>query len=278
MGLPLKEVDDGLTLLYLLGEPQIEILGITTTFGNGTIDQVFNQTLKLTEQLKINVPVFRGEGQPRKDPDTPAAEFLVKMVNKYPGEISLLATGPVGNLHTASLLEPGFFNKVKRVVCMGGYLNPFKLGYRNLQELNFSADPQAALSLLHAPCPVTVFPGSACLDAPYYFHDIWSKNFWSIKMKVILTQWLIAFGIYCGVNSFYLWDLLPAVYLTDPDVFELISFKVSSSLTDIKKGMLIVGDESGLPEITLGKQISDRDRFFTRLESAWRKAAEIYHA
>ncbi|TFG49619.1 MAG: nucleoside hydrolase, partial [Anaerolineales bacterium] len=44
MGLKTKEVDDGLTLYYLLGRPDIDLLGITTTFGNGTIDQVYQQT------------------------------------------------------------------------------------------------------------------------------------------------------------------------------------------------------------------------------------------
>jgi len=41
LGIPLKEVDDGLTLLYLLGVPELDLLGITTTFGNGRIDQVY---------------------------------------------------------------------------------------------------------------------------------------------------------------------------------------------------------------------------------------------
>ena len=50
MGLPLKEVDDGLTLLYLLGRPDIELLGVTTTFGNGTAGQAYAQTQKLLQQ------------------------------------------------------------------------------------------------------------------------------------------------------------------------------------------------------------------------------------
>ena len=40
LGLPLKEVDDGLVLLYLLGIPELKILGITISFGNGNIKQV----------------------------------------------------------------------------------------------------------------------------------------------------------------------------------------------------------------------------------------------
>ena len=276
MGLPLKEVDDGLTLLYILGVPEIELCGITTTFGNGTIDQVFSQTQKLVKSLNINLQVYKGEGIPSRGPNTPAARFLVEIVNKYPNQITLLATGPVGNLHAASLLDTSFFQKVKQVVCMGGYLRPLQLGYRNLHELNFSANPQAALAVLNATCPVTVFPARACLDAPYNFHDIWFSKFWSMKMKVILTQWLIAFGIYCGINSFYLWDLLPAIFLTEPNLFETTDFPIRSTLADMKEGMLIISDETGLPAITLGKRIGDRDLFFNHLETAWRKALRDY--
>ncbi len=270
LGLPLKEVDDGLTLLYLLGVPEIEICGITTTFGNGRIEQVLRQTQKLVEALNIGIPVYKGEGKPDDKPDTSAAKFLVEMVNQSPGEITLLATGPLGNLHAASLLDPDFFMKVKRIVCMGGYLKPMKLGYRNLHELNFSADPKAALAVLNAPCPVTVFPGSACLDAPYQLKDIWSSDFWSLKMKSILTQWLLAFGMYCGVSVFYLWDLLPAVFLTQPGFFETTDFPLHSTLTDMKEGMLISGGSSDLPFITIGRGITDRNGFLKCLEKAWR--------
>ena len=261
LGLPLKEVDDGLTLLYLLGVPEIELCGITTTFGNGSIDQVFSQTQKLVKSLNIEIPVFKGEGHPDGEPNTPAAQFLVEMVNRSPREITLLATGPLGNLHAASLLDPDFFIKVKKIVCMGGYLKPMKLGYRNLHELNFSADPSAALAVLNTPCPVTVFPGSACLDAPYRLKDIWSSDFWSLRMKLILTQWLLAFGMYCGVSVFYLWDLLPAVFLTKPGFFEITDFPLHSTLTDMKEGMLISGGPSDLPVITIGRGITDRDGF-----------------
>lgn len=270
LGLPLKEVDDGLTLLYLLGVPDIEIMGVTTTFGNGSIDQVFNQTKKLVKPLNADIPVYRGEGHPGDKPDTPAAHFLVETVDRSPGEITLLATGPLGNLHAASLLDPEFFAKTKRIVCMGGYLQPLKLGYRNLHELNFSADPEAALAVLNAPCPVTVFPGSACLDAPYSLKDIWSSKVWSTKMKLILTQWLLAFGLFCGVNVFYLWDLLPAVFLTDPDLFEIVDIYFGSTLDDLKDGMLVTGKSFEASMVSICKAIKDKEGFRMHLENAWR--------
>ncbi len=58
MGLRTKEIDDGLILNYLLGRPDIELAGLTTTIGNGTIDQVYSQTRKLVADLnRQDIPV-----------------------------------------------------------------------------------------------------------------------------------------------------------------------------------------------------------------------------
>jgi len=51
MGLPGSDVDDGLALLFLLGSPQIQILGITTTFGNSTIEEVHPCLLSVLNDL-----------------------------------------------------------------------------------------------------------------------------------------------------------------------------------------------------------------------------------
>ncbi len=276
LGIPLKEVDDGLTLLYLLGNPGINLLGITTTFGNGTIEQVYNQTKKLVREIEVNIPVFKGDDQTQTSGNTPAAQFLIEAVNNHPGEITLLATGPLGNIHAASMNDPNFYSKVREIVVMGGYLEPMKLGYRNLAELNFSANPQAAHSVLHAPYPVTVFSGQVCLDAPFGLKDILKVDYWPIKLKWTLFQWLIAFGLYTGDFVFYLWDLLPAVYLSMPELFNFEEFRVGSSVKDLQSGMLIEGNTSKHPDIKLATRIKDKQAFYDHLDQAWRNSAEQF--
>ncbi len=276
LGIPLKEVDDGLTLLYLLGIPHLNLLGITTTFGNGTIEQVYSQTNQLVNDLKLDTPVFKGEGQSQASPDTPAAHFLVDAANDQPGEITLLATGPLGNMLAASRLDADFFYKVKEIVVMGGYLQPLKLGYRNLAELNFSANPQAAYSVLYAPCPVTVFSGQACLDAPFSLKNILKTDYWSKKRKWTLIQWLIAFGLYTGEFVFYLWDLLPAVYLSKPELFSRRDFRIGSSPETLQSGMLIESLSEGDPVLNLAMGIKDQHAFFNHLDKTWRNSAERY--
>lgn len=274
LGVLFNEVDDGLAILYLLGTPGIEILGITTTFGNGPIERVYSQTQKLIDRLGLKIPVLKGEDKNKPGQATPASNFLVEQVNLHPGEITLLATGPVGNLHRAAQEDPEFFTNLKRIVLMGGYLQPFRLGYRNLKELNFSARPEAARNVLSAHCPVTVFPAQACLTAPYRLRDIRRANYWPQWIKRTLIQWLITFSLFTGDNVFYLWDLLPAVYLSKPDLFNLHSFKFGSSLSDIEKGMLVEAISKSAPEITMARGITEQTAFFAELERGWRQAAE----
>ena len=276
LGIPFKEVDDGLTLLYLLGVSVVNLLGITTTFGNGSIDQVYDQTQYLINRVGVPVPLFKGEGKSDQGSETSAAHFLVKAVDDSPCEITILATGPLGNLYAASQLDPDFYQKVKGIVLMGGYLGPVKLGYRDLGELNLSANPRAAFSVLYAPCQVTLFSAQACLDAPFRLEDILKVDFWPGKLKWVLLQWLIGFGLYTGKFVFYLWDLLPAVYLVKPELFEMKSFRIGSSLQDLESGMLIEGRSSTDPDINLAMGIRDQRAFFDHLDTVWRISSQKY--
>jgi len=286
MGLPFKEVDDGLTLLYLLGIPDIKILGITSTFGNGNIEQVYSQTQKIAESMGLKFPILKGDGASDQSPDTPAAQFLVESVNQHPHQISLLTTGPVGNLQAANKLESNFYHKIKRIVSMGGYLRSYqgqkvtsrgiKLGYRYLHELNFSANPKAAFELLHAPCPVTVFPGQVCLQASFRWKDINQAAWWPTKLRRILKRWLLVFGLFCGVTKFYLWDLLPAVYLTAPNLFKIVNFPLGSTFKDLQHGLLIESSDPTGQSIQVATSIHNPSDFYAHLTAAWAQTAENY--
>jgi inosine-uridine nucleoside N-ribohydrolase len=226
--------------------------------------------------LKVDLPVLKGEGYPGQDPDTPAAQFLVERVNRYPHEITMLVTGPTGNLYAAQKLDSDFYTKVQQIVVMGGYLNPLRIGYRNLHELNFSAHPDAAFNMLHAPCPVTIFPAQTCLDAPFQTKDIFKANYWPCWLRFVLIQWLLTFGLYCGVNKIYLWDLLPAVYLTHPEIFDVQPFSISSSLVDLQHGMINTNQTKQGPMQSIASGISSQKAFFTHLEVAWQQTSLKY--
>jgi inosine-uridine nucleoside N-ribohydrolase len=271
LGLPLKEIDDGLTLYYLLGRGTFELLGITTTFGNGTIDQVYSQTLQLQEDLGLKeIPVLKGAGA-RGESGTPAAQFLAEAAAAHPGEISLLATGPLGNLRGAYELDPNFFKNLKQVAVMGGYLGPVRMGYRQVSELNLSADPEASHLVLNSGARVVLFNAQTCLQAPFRWADLFRLNFWSLKTRWAVARWLVLHAVFCGLRNFYLWDLLPAVYLSDPGLFEDQEVQVVSTLDDLTEGRLVVGGQADADPVVMPSQILDYSGFKEVLFQAWRR-------
>ncbi len=271
MGLPFMEVDDGLTLLYLLGRSDIELLGVTTTFGNGTAGQAYTQTHKLLQQTgRRDILVLKG-AERRHAPPTEAARFLAETAAASPGEISLLATGPLGNLRGAAEIDSGFFANLKQIACMGGYLAPLRIGRKEVAELNLSADPEAAHQVLNAACPVTLMNAQTCLQARFDQHDIARLTTWSPKTRRVLSQWLRAFSIACGAQEFYLWDLLPAVYLSYPELFSNEQAAVVSTVEDLEKGKLVISEDKMRRRITMPSRIIDIERFHKKLFEAWKE-------
>lgn len=270
LGIWKKEIDDGLTLFYLLGQPEIDLLGITTIFGNGTIDQVYDQTQALIRRLgRTEIPLARGAGQ-RGETETPAAELLVQAANQHPGELVILATGPLSNLRAAHEIDGNFFDKVKQIACMGGYLEPVQMGRRSVAELNLSADPEAAHLVLNAGCPVTLMSAQICLQAPFYWKDLGKIGFWSLGTRWVIARWLILHAAFCGLNHFYLWDLLPALSLSYPELFSGPQVRINSTVQDLERGDLVPADSAQDGQVFLPDRIVNYTRFFQRLIDSWR--------
>lgn len=271
MGLFTKEVDDGLTLFYLLGRPDIELLGITTTFGNGPLEKVHPQTVKMVAELnRDDLPVVRGAASRDQGP-TPAAHFLAETAAKNPGELIVLATGPLGNLRGAYELDPDFYSNLKGIYCMGGYLRPIRLGRRDVAELNLSADPAASYQVLSGPCPVTLMNAQICLQAPFTWADFRKLDFWSRKTRRSIREWLILHALFCGIGNFYLWDLLPAVCISFPELFIPNQVLIDSTPEDLEDGTLLPREGSDESLVNMPVMIKDLDRFKEVLFQAWRQ-------
>lgn len=274
MGLRFKEVDDGLALIYLLGWPDLQLLGVTTTFGNGAVGQVFDQTQALLQEYGAGeIPVFYGAAE-RGDTKTAAARFLAEMAAAHPGEISLVATGPLTNLLGAFELDNRFFENLRQVVCMGGYLEPLRLGQKEVAELNFSADPLAAWTVMNAAYHLTIMSAQICLQAGFGRSDLRQVKFFDAKIRVALRNWLLAQRVVCGIKCFYLWDLLPVVYLTHPWLFESRHVILSSTVEDIEQGTLIVCEDGNRGLTNLPTRIRDEILFKTLIQETWAVAGK----
>jgi inosine-uridine nucleoside N-ribohydrolase len=87
-------------------------------------------------------------------------------------------------------------------------------------------------------------------------------SFWPEGRRRMVREWLGVFG-----GTFYLWDLLPAVYLSHPELFDLKSARIASSLSDLERGILVTGDYGA--EVTMPDNILDTGRFMDIIQSAW---------
>ncbi|KAD5960349.1 hypothetical protein R6Q59_013479 [Mikania micrantha] len=164
-------IDDSITIMMAFQTPNLEILGLTTIFGNVSTKDATRNALLLCEIAgRRDVPVAEGSSTPLKgiepkiidfvhgsdglgninlpDPkakkvDISASEFLVDKVSQYPGEVSILALGPLTNLAMAIKRDSSFVTKLKRVVILGGAF--FALGnITPAAEANIYGDPEAA--------------------------------------------------------------------------------------------------------------------------------------
>lgn len=120
-----------------------------------------------------NDPVDLPGGNPTTRPsDEIAANFLIRMVHRYPGEVTIIAAGPLTNLALAQRLDPAFATLAKELVYMGGSLNPrqaldnrsaadFAREFVNTPRREFNArfDPEAASIVSRSPWKkITVVP------------------------------------------------------------------------------------------------------------------------
>ena len=179
-------IDDAMALLFLHGAPGAELAAITTVAGNASLDAVTRNALVVAERFGIDAPVFRGaagplgealgEGYPdfvhgrnglgdiplpepgRRAEALPAAEAIVDLARRHPGQLSVVAVGRLTNLADALILEPALPEFLSELVIMGGVFGFH--GHRGnvspVTEANFGGDPLAADRVLGAGIPTTV--------------------------------------------------------------------------------------------------------------------------
>lgn len=177
-------LDDALALFLAVASPELHIEAITTVSGNVHVDSTTYNALALLEiagrsdiivargcsrplvRSPINAAYFHGAngvGEVALPPprcrvvEQHAANLIIERVMDNPGEITLVAIGPLTNIATALQNEPRIAKAVREVVIMGGALR-VKGNVTPSAEFNILADPHAADLVLHAGWPIRLIP------------------------------------------------------------------------------------------------------------------------
>lgn len=178
-------VDDALGIILALRSPELEVLGITTVCGNAPVDRTTANTLLVLEILGApEIPVVAGAAAPLSRSPVTAAEvhgedglggiaheypapkrragqgasdFLLEALRRFPGDLTLIATGPLTNVGTAIRRDPETMRGLKNLTVMGGAIRvPGNAG--PVTEFNFAADPEAAAIVMEAGLQITLLP------------------------------------------------------------------------------------------------------------------------
>ncbi|MFJ9500582.1 nucleoside hydrolase [Brevibacillus centrosporus] len=176
-------IDDAMALSYAVHSPDLEICGVTTTFGNITVEEATRNTLQVLElvgageipvypgaskplvrELKEKAKLFHGENGlgnvelplPSAAPQVMrAAEFMIATIKEHPQKITLITVGSMTNLALAIMAAPEIVSLVERVVVMGGAVTV--PGNRTpVAEANICADPEAASYVFQSGIPITL--------------------------------------------------------------------------------------------------------------------------
>lgn len=175
--------DDAVAMILAAGNPNIELLGVTTIGGNHTLPKVTRNAQIVSTICRITAPIYAGCSRPLvrdvtvaedihgdtgmeihgydlPEPavgveDKHAVDFIIDTVMAAePKTITLVPTGPLTNIAMAVRKEPRLAERVREVVLMGG-------GYHTgnwsaVAEFNIKVDPEAAHIVFNEPWPVTM--------------------------------------------------------------------------------------------------------------------------
>jgi inosine-uridine nucleoside N-ribohydrolase len=176
-------VDDAMAIQFALNSPELEIMGLTTIYGNVNLNLCTTNALRLLDLAnRGDIPVAVGASKPLSRPfnggvafvhgddgqgnvfrpesnlkpiNQSAEDFIIEQVKKYPNEVILAPLGPLTNLALALQKAPEIQNLVKEVVIMGG--NFFSPGNASpAAEANILNDPEAADIVLGADWRMTM--------------------------------------------------------------------------------------------------------------------------
>ena len=180
-------VDDAMALAYAIASPEVELVGITTCFGNVRVEQSAHNCLAVLDLLgRPEVPVYLGADRPIKatEPYTPpasttlihgkngigdvdipdsnrsvetesAVDFIIDAVKTYGKDLIYVPTGPMTNIEAALKKAPEIKDEIGQIVLMGGALT-VPGNCNACMEANISQDPEAADYLFRSGTPTTM--------------------------------------------------------------------------------------------------------------------------
>ena len=264
-------VDDAMALLFLHRHPEIDLLGITTVFGNASIETTTRNALFLKREWKIDAPVAKGANvtfDPGRssghwptfihgddglgnidvpaiidvplDP-RPAYQFIIDTVRANPGEVRLVAVGRMTNLALALKHDPEIAGLVKDVVIMGGSFH-VPGNVTPIAEANIHGDPEAADAVMTAAWKVVVVgldvTGVTTMSRTF-LAEMAEEGGEHVELLNSISQFYIDFYAHIVDDGMMVHDSCACVYIVAPELFTTRSGSIRVVCGGIADGQTI---------------------------------------
>tara|TARA_B100000925_G_scaffold104424_1_gene77036 strand:+ start:64 stop:1011 length:948 start_codon:yes stop_codon:yes gene_type:complete len=262
-------VDDAFALLYALSHPNINVLGITTVFGNVPVETSTKNALILSEMAHKGTIVYQGANKPleRKVTNYPsfihghdglgdtnhpqskfnaskldAAQFIINEINVNFGNINLVAVGPLTNIANAIKQDPSIANKVNSLLIMGGSW----LAGGNITpvaEANIYNDPEAAEIVFKSGLPIImvgldvthkVFLSQKDID------KLSSLNNSGKFLEKISNIYIKFYKDTRNMDGCFFHDATAVIAMTNPEFFKYKNARVYVSKDNLTRGQTVV--------------------------------------
>jgi len=277
-------IDDSMAIFYALNSPEIELLGLTTIFGNASTEICTTNALRLLEIAgRSDIPVYRGAEKPisselRGSPDfvhgpdgqgdsnlsppktsvqdETALEFLHKTIQDNPGEVTLVPIGPLTNIAELFIHDSSIEQDIKEIILMGG--NAISEGNATpTAEANIINDPEAADIVFSANCEISmvgldvtnkVFMSKEEINILCQFNDPRSEH-----LKKIIPFYYDFLSSFFGLEGMPTHDSSAITYLLDRSLFSTLNYPIKVETEGISRGKTWMGmgisrNEGGLSE------------------------------
>jgi inosine-uridine nucleoside N-ribohydrolase len=270
------DIDDAFALALAVKSPELQILGVMTTFGDTEARAKLTDRF-LAEIGRPKIPVLAGKATATKNQmsqrkygevthfaktsHADAVEFLLQQIQKYPEEITLIAIGPLMNVGAAIDKDAATFLKLKRVVLMGGSI---RRGYGDLgytapvppmPEWNILNDVSSARKLFASGVPLFVMP----LDSTQLKMDEVKRAFLFSQGAAVTDQLAVLYHLW-GQETPTLFDPMTIVFALRPDLCPVQKMHIAID----EKGF--TREEPGPPnaQVCLDSNAEDFFRFYLK--------------
>lgn len=264
-------VDDAMALLFLHRHPDIDLIGVTTVFGNASIETTTRNAMFLKREWGFEAPIAKGANEtidPARPhagwptfvhgddglgnigvPDVidipldprPAYRFLIDTIRENPGEVTIVAVGRMTNLAMALREDPDIASMVKQVVIMGGAFDvPGNI--TPAAEANIHGDPEAADLVFNASWKVV----AAGLDVTAkttmsrgFLDDMAANGGADVDLLRRVSDFYIKFYAHAVEDGMLVHDSCACVYVVAPELFQTRSGAVRVVCGSVADGQTI---------------------------------------